>query len=424
MSLKVLYVCDATSPIARGWLAAVAGPGLEIGVFSTRSGPNSLTDEVTFRREANTAWSNLHEAVAQDLRGREDLGNMAGLVRRATGKSLLRARRRWRITGKRGSVRTALDMVNARRVGNQIDDAVSAFEPDIVHALRIPFEGIAARPRRSDVLFVASVWGNDLTLQAPTSRLIGQATTRVLSRCDGLVADCGRDLELAPSWGFDSALPTLVAPGAGGVDVDKFSASRKESRRRWGIPLDAFVVLNPRGDRPYARTETFFDAVEVVIRKHPGTIVICLGLSELRWRPLLESKSIEKNVKFVPWLPAGDLPSIYGAADVYCSPTEHDGTPNSMLEALAAGCFPVVSDLASFREWVRDGHNGRLFDPASGMSLSNALLDAYNDAHRREETARLNRSMVAERANPADLSERVSVFYSKLERTDGESQRP
>jgi glycosyltransferase involved in cell wall biosynthesis len=37
-----------------------------------------------------------------------------------------------------------------------------------------------------------------------------------------------------------------------------------------------------------------------------------------------------------------------------------DGTSVSLLEAMAAGCVPVLSDLPANREWVVDGLNGFL----------------------------------------------------------------
>ena len=47
-----------------------------------------------------------------------------------------------------------------------------------------------------------------------------------------------------------------------------------------------------------------------------------------------------------------------GRADVYVSLAESDGTSIALLEALALGAVPVLSDIPANRAWVRDGETG------------------------------------------------------------------
>ncbi len=62
---------------------------------------------------------------------------------------------------------------------------------------------------------------------------------------------------------------------------------------------------------------------------------------------------------------AQKLARHYGRTDVFCYPSvaEHGETFGvAVAEAMAAGCAPVVSDLACFRELVADGETGLVFD--------------------------------------------------------------
>ena len=64
-----------------------------------------------------------------------------------------------------------------------------------------------------------------------------------------------------------------------------------------------------------------------------------LGRYELR-----RELGIEDTVELTPPLPHADMAALFRSAQVLVSPTTHDGTPNSLLEGMACGCFPVAGD--------------------------------------------------------------------------------
>jgi glycosyltransferase involved in cell wall biosynthesis len=51
------------------------------------------------------------------------------------------------------------------------------------------------------------------------------------------------------------------------------------------------------------------------------------------------------------------------SADVFLMPSRYEGLPLALLEAMACGCVPVVSDRGSIPTVVDDGRNGFLVDP-------------------------------------------------------------
>src|SRR6185503_8120854 len=94
---------------------------------------------------------------------------------------------------------------------------IEQISPDLIHAMRIPFEGIlAAEAAQEGLPLLISVWGNDFTLWAARNPMIARQTRQTLKRADALHCDCRRDLELAiKSWGFSDKKPAAVLPGAG-----------------------------------------------------------------------------------------------------------------------------------------------------------------------------------------------------------------
>lgn len=87
------------------------------------------------------------------------------------------------------------------------------------------------------------------------------------------------------------------------------------------------------------------------------------------------------------------LAGIYQRLDVFCYPSlaaEGETFGVAVVEAMAAGAVPVVSDLACFRDFIRHGENGFVFDhaaPDAPTRLADALEPAVRDAARRRALA-------------------------------------
>lgn len=54
------------------------------------------------------------------------------------------------------------------------------------------------------------------------------------------------------------------------------------------------------------------------------------------------------------------MAELFRLSSVAVSPSLHDGTPNTLLEAMDCGCIIVTGDIESVREWINDGENGSL----------------------------------------------------------------
>ena len=64
---------------------------------------------------------------------------------------------------------------------------------------------------------------------------------------------------------------------------------------------------------------------------------------------------------------------------VFVLPSYREGTPRSVLEAMATGRAVITSDAPGCRETVDDGVNGYLVEPRNAASLADAMLRLGND---------------------------------------------
>lgn len=71
-----------------------------------------------------------------------------------------------------------------------------------------------------------------------------------------------------------------------------------------------------------------------------------------------EQLGIKMSVNFVGYLNEPEQCNYYSTAQYYFSLPESDATSVSLLEAMAHGCVPIVSDIPANREWIEHGING------------------------------------------------------------------
>lgn len=101
-------------------------------------------------------------------------------------------------------------------------------------------------------------------------------------------------------------------------------------------------------------------------------------------------------------------------SQVFVSPSVHDGTPNSLLETMACGCFPVVGNIEFMREWIQTGVNGLLADATDARSIADAIVLAIRQPALRADAAKINAALIAERAAYVPNMARVEKFYKRV----------
>jgi len=398
--LNLLFIADCRSPTARNWISPFIDAGHEVHVITTFPA-------------GEIPGSGSHTLIPIGMSDVDDSGS------RERGRTALL--RRWTTPAMRSLIRRWLSAVTLTSAADRVNRRILQLRPDLVHALRIPFEGIvAARGMPKDyelkmgglgkIPLVVSVWGNDFTLHAPANRWMEKQTRTTLAACAGLLADSQNDLKLAREWGLPRERPVRQLPGGGGVDPAVFYPPDNPG----GNP----VVVNPRGIRTYVHTQAFLQAVPRVLEKAPGTRFRCTGIAghpqETGFQALLERSGAAGAVDFLPGLPHHEMGDFFRAAQVIVSPTSHDGTPNSLLEAMACGCFPVAGDIPSVREWIGDGENGLLIDPEDPNAIAAAVLEALNRPDLRAKAADINRTLVQTRALRSAVTAAAEKFYRSL----------
>jgi glycosyltransferase involved in cell wall biosynthesis len=398
--MRVAILADGRSPIAKGWLSALIARDYQVHLLSTF--PCSVDLPLASQHLVPIAFSGLSR-IKPGAVGAAPGGAAAIQLRAAT--------RRW------------LGMTTFPKAIRQLRGILGTLEIDLLHALRIPYEGMLAAEANFQAPLILSVWGNDFTLHARSTPWMRWLTRRAVTRASGLHADCQRDIRLARDWGFGESLSTLVVPGSGGLDrvvfhrgtanLDRLNPDLKAQIS--ALSPDTPVVINPRGFRAYVRNDTFFQSIPYILREFPEVKFLAPTMAgekaAVQW---LTQLGIESSVILLPHLTPQEMAVMYQRSQVMVSPSEHDGTPNTFLEAIACGCYPVVGDLESLREWVEHGVNGSLIDPANPAALAEAVVKSLRDPQLRSQAFEHNQALIDERAERTRVGEKLEQFYREV----------
>jgi len=398
-AVRILFVVDGRSPIALNWIRYFTEGerrAYEVHLVSTfPCSPGEL--QVASLQVIRAPFS--HSGGERETQGRGSGGG--GLIRRLLP------------VGMRTSLRQWLSPLTLPAAANDLNDLIDRIQPDLIHAMRIPYEGMLAamalKARANPPPLLISVWGNDFTLHARATPRMASLTRQALRGAAALHADCQRDIRLAREWGFDQAKPNILLPGGGGVQLDLFYPP---SNPRITSPVE---IINPRGLRAYVRNDVFFQAVPIVWNKLPEVRFVCPAMAgEAQAERWVRRLDIHHAVRLLPRQTRPQMADLFRRCEVAVSPSTHDGTPNTLLEAMACGCFPVAGDIESLQEWITPGVNGLLVDPRDPQALAVAILKALEDPDLRRRAMKQNTRLVSERAEYGRVMAKAEAFYQGL----------
>jgi phosphatidylinositol alpha-mannosyltransferase len=247
---------------------------------------------------------------------------------------------------------------------------------------------------------------NRARLYSYTRRLLKDAFRRL----DGKIAVSQAAIRLvAPHFpGYYNIIPN-------GVDVERFGAPLAPLPELDDGMLNILSVgrLEKRKGQRYL-LRAF---AEVKARRPNSRLVIVGGYGE-RERRAYEAWVRDhglRDVVFTGFVPDAVLPRYHRSAQVFCAPnTGNESQGIVLLEAMAAGCPVVASNIEGFAEVLTEGVEGLLVRPKDADSLAAALVELIDDPERRAGMAAAGRER-AQAFSWERISRRVLSYYERLD---------
>lgn len=309
-----------------------------------------------------------------------------------------------------GPVRFGLAVPFVRR-------AVRRIRPDVLIGYRIPSYGVLSsltgfRP----VVLVAQ---SETELWPPALALKRLLLRRILPRAD-----------LIQAWA-PTMVPSLLAAGAReeqilclprGIEVDEFVPGRDLAAQPFARGGSA--AENPPGPVRMIVTRTLHEDYNhgqileaLALLRHEGleTCLDVAGDGPLRARLEAQARQLAPGaVRFLGKVAHAELPALLASSDLYLSTPITEGLSASLVEAMACGAFPLVTDHPGNRRLIEDGRNGRLVRVGDAAGLAQAIREVWASPALRARAVLRNRRFVEEHMRADHNLGRMLQRYEEL----------
>lgn len=136
------------------------------------------------------------------------------------------------------------------------------------------------------------------------------------------------------------------------------------------------------------------------------------GPHEAQLRQEVQALNLESEVVFLG--PRLDMPELLGVFDIYVLPSLSEGLPMALLEAMAAGCAIIASNVGGIPGCIRNDVNGVLVPPGDAAALADAIAQQLDDPQRRVRYGNAARQHFERDFSAATMAARYEKLYQGL----------
>ena len=263
----------------------------------------------------------------------------------------------------------------------QVIRAVRRFRPSVLHSHTRQMGVYACFVRILMGLPFVSTVHNPVPAR---SRLF--AKTTFLGSAAVAVSSEIRDL-LVRDYGVDPVRVRLVFPGA---DANHFRPpnleERRSARQRYGIPRGQFVLAFIGSLTPRKRPETLIEAVADLIGSKHNVVALIAGRGSQEEAIRLQASrlGVAESVQF---LGHHDTRSVLWAADALVLPSESEGTPLVVIEAMLSGVPVLCTPAGGVLQQITPDVGGVVFAHGDHQGLARRVVDLIERPDIREAMA-------------------------------------
>ena len=288
-----------------------------------------------------------------------------------------------------------------------IKSIVKKFNPDMVIAERTTSYGYLAALSGIRPVVIAQQGITDLwPLNSPLYIFKKKLQDYAFKKAD-LIHAWGSVMENHMKESNVDMSKVMVLPKGINLDYFEFKENHNDTM------INAIVT---RALQPEYQHDLIMKAFSIVKQKNIPFKLTIIGdgteLKNLKW--LAKELNIENEVIFTGKIDNNNIPKFLQQANFYISTPITEGVSASLFEAMACGCFPIVSDLPGNRSWVEQKVNGILVSIENEFNLAEDLEWAfYNDDFTKKAISQ-NRKFVEQNANYKINMKKIALTYNDL----------
>jgi len=305
----------------------------------------------------------------------------------------------------------ALSGARILSAGAGVARVIQRLRPELLHAFYLTSYGyLASFVRGLPVL--ATAMGTDVfgapelsPFLAPVRRAMARRAIRRADRIHSVAAHMTRRLV---ELGAD---PARIDTFARGISLERFPPARRSVP-----PSPPWRLLCNRRLEPIYDHAVLIRAAKRLQQAGVPFELRIVGRGSLRSKlaRLVGELGLDEVVRIESPVAHEGVPALLAGSDVLVTASRSDGTSSCLLEAMAAGCIPVVSGIEANRPWISDSDNGFVFAAGDDEALARAIRRAIESASRWESIRLANRRRVEMDGSFERGCDRIEGIYSRM----------
>lgn len=291
----------------------------------------------------------------------------------------------------------------------KLEKIIKEIQPDVIHSFEMQncsYPILKTMIKFNHIKWIYSCWGNDLYFYQ-NSQTHKFKIKNVLKRVNYLHTDCERDYKLAKELSFKGNF-TGVIPGGTGYKIDALIKNSIPNEKRKIILVKGYQNM-------FGRALTIVKALEELQKEIKEYEIIIFG-AHTEVIEYLKVNQLPFQVFHRHELAHNQLLVLMGKALIYIGNAISDGIPNTLLEAMVMGAFPIQSNPGgATEEIINNNKNGLLIkDPEGVEEIKTLIKQALSNQKMIQEAIAINLTLAYEKLDYEINKKKVIAIYENI----------
>ncbi len=228
---------------------------------------------------------------------------------------------------------------------------------------------------------------------------------------DKIIAISSTVKDVITGYGLKKQRITVVSDS---VDTRIFNPEVEDLRKELKIPQKTTVIGNTSSFTPVKGQKYLLQAFNVLNRKFSCILLFAGRLNEPYKSRFLSyvSENLKKNVFFLGH--RDDIPRVLKTIDIFVFPSLVEGLGTSLLEAMAVGKPVVISDIPTFRDFIKDKVNGLFFRVKDPEDLAEKIFYINKNDSLKTHLGKNARDTMLEKFSLENMLDQTEALYRKV----------
>ncbi len=303
----------------------------------------------------------------------------------------------------------------------QVRKLIKKIKPDIIHAHYIADYGFHAALTNFHP-FILSAWGSDVLVTPKKSFIVKMMVEYALKKADTVTTTAKfMGKYLTKEFGLPE---NRIVRIPWGIDLKIFHRGYEEEvkklREKLEIKDNSPVIISNRAIHPKYEIQTIVEAIPHITKKHPNaTLIFIRGNGDKNFEKIIKKRiselGIDSNIRFIPRFISPKEMAVYlDTSDILISIPKTDQFASSVMEGMACGAIPIVSDIEAYKQYLKDEENAFFINPDDPKELTEKTIFCIEHPELKETFYKINKKFIEEDEDWSKNAVKMEELYKNL----------